>query len=99
MRIGLMLPAGPGHRQTGAAIAAPIQRPEDYSMPDSIPNASDKDAAREKAYATPLKDFDVGNPELFRSNTFCPYFERLRHEDPAHSCPDSMFGPYWSVTK
>ena len=69
-------------------------------MPDGMP-ASEKEryAAREIAYATPLEDFDVGNPELFRSNTFWPYFERLRREDPVHYCRNSMFGPYWSVTK
>jgi cytochrome P450 len=70
-------------------------------MPNSIPSASDeyRYTSREKAYATPLSDFDVGNPELFRSNTFWPYFERLRREDPVHYCRNSMFGPYWSVTK
>ena len=56
-------------------------------------------AAREKAYATPLEAFDVGHPELFRTDTHWPYFERLRLEDPVHFCRDSMFGPYWSVTK
>ncbi|MGO9357131.1 MAG: cytochrome P450 [Xanthobacteraceae bacterium] len=56
-------------------------------------------SARAKAYATPLEDFDPGNPELFRTNTFWPYFERLRREDPVHYCRASMFGPYWSVTK
>jgi hypothetical protein len=33
-------------------------------------------AAREKAYATPLSEFHPGNPELFRSDTQWPYFER-----------------------
>ena len=42
------------------------------------------DEARERAYATPLEDFDVGNPELFRDYTFWPYFERLRKEAPVH---------------
>jgi cytochrome P450 len=55
--------------------------------------------ARERAYATPLDQFDVGNPLLFRDYTFWPYFERLRKEDPVHYCRDSMFGPYWSVTR
>jgi len=55
--------------------------------------------ARERAYAMPLEEFDVGDPALFESNTFWPYFERLRKEDPVHYCKDSMFGPYWSVTK
>jgi cytochrome P450 len=56
-------------------------------------------AAREKAYSMPLADFDPGHPELFRTDTHWPYFDRLRQEDPVHYCKDSMFGPYWSVTK
>src|ERR1043166_2146797 len=56
-------------------------------------------AAREKAYSMPLADFDPGHPELFRTDTHWPYFDRLRKEDPVHYCKDSMFGPYWSVTK
>ncbi len=56
-------------------------------------------AARERAYATPLEDFHVGDPELFQTDTHWPWFERLRAEDPVHWCRDSEFGPYWSVTK
>jgi cytochrome P450 len=55
--------------------------------------------AREKAWSMPLSDFDPGNPELFESDTHWPYFDRLRKEEPVHYCKDSMFGPYWSVTK
>jgi cytochrome P450 len=55
--------------------------------------------ARERAASLPLADFDPGDPELFRSDTHWPYFDRLRKEDPVHYCKDSMFGPYWSVTK
>jgi cytochrome P450 len=55
--------------------------------------------ARNRAYATPLEDFDVGNPELFRDYTFWPYFERLRKEAPVHYSRGGMFGPYWSVSK
>ena len=47
----------------------------------------------------PLEQFDPGDPELFRTDTFWPYFDRLRREAPVHYCKDSMFGPYWSVTK
>ncbi len=57
------------------------------------------DAARERAYSLPLDQFDVGNPALFQKYEFWPYFERLRKEDPVHYCKDSMFGPYWSITK
>src|SRR6202142_37208 len=56
-------------------------------------------AAREHAYSAPLAELNPGDPELFRSDTFWPYFDRLRAEDPVHYCKDSMFGPYWSVTK
>jgi cytochrome P450 len=60
---------------------------------------SSQDAARERAYSLPLSEFDPGHPELFRSDTLWPYFDRLRKEDPVHYCKDSMFGPYWSVTR
>ena len=56
-------------------------------------------AAREIAYATPLSQFHPGNPELFRSDTLWPYFERLRKEEPVHFCTTSPVGNYWSVTR
>ena len=65
---------------------------------DFNPNPDQK-AAREHAYSIPLEDFNPGNPELFRNDTFWPYFERLRNEEPVHYCKDSVFGPYWSITK
>ena len=55
--------------------------------------------ARARAYATPLKDFNVAEVSHFTSDTHWPWFERLRREDPVHYCADSAFGPYWSVTK
>ena len=55
--------------------------------------------ARERAYATPLEDFHVGDPELFLTDTHWPWFERLRAEEPVHYCKASEFGPYWSVTR
>jgi cytochrome P450 len=55
--------------------------------------------ARERAYSTPLEQFDVGHPDLFRDYTFWPYFERLRKEEPVHFCANGVFGSYWSVTK
>lgn len=51
------------------------------------------------AYAVALEDIDVSDPELYRNYTWQPYFKRLRDEDPVHFCKDSMFGPYWSITK
>ena len=60
---------------------------------------SHQHAARERAQSIPLADFDVSHPELFKTDSFWPYFDRLRREEPVHYCKDSMFGPYWSVTK
>ena len=56
-------------------------------------------SAREKAYATPLSEFHPGHPELFRTDTLWPYFERLRKEEPVHFCSTCPVGDYWSVTK
>jgi cytochrome P450 len=58
-----------------------------------------QEAAHRRAFSLPLEAFDPGDPELFRSDTHWPYFDRLRREDPVHYCKDSMFGPYWSVTR
>jgi cytochrome P450 len=55
--------------------------------------------ARSPAYDIPLDKINVSQPELFRTNSFWPYFERLRREDPVHYCAESDYGPYWSVTK
>ena len=55
--------------------------------------------ARERACSTPLNRFHVGDPALFQTDTHWPWFERLRAEDPVHWCPDSEFGPYWSITR
>ena len=55
--------------------------------------------ARERAYATPINELDPSNPELFRNDTFWPYFDRLRQEDPVHHCVSPIFGPFWSITK
>ena len=55
--------------------------------------------ARERAYATPITELDPSNPELFRNDTFWPYFDRLRQEDPVHHCVSPIFGPFWSITK
>jgi cytochrome P450 len=56
-------------------------------------------AARERAYSMPLAEISPADPELFRTDTMWPYFERLRKEDPVHYTAEHEFGPYWSVTK
>ena len=52
-----------------------------------------------EAWSKPLAEFDVANPVLFRTDSFWPYFERLRKEEPIHYCAHGEFGPYWSITR
>ena len=54
---------------------------------------------RSPVHDLPLDQINVSQPELFRTNSFWPYFERLRRDDPVHFCAESDYGPYWSVTK
>jgi cytochrome P450 len=56
-------------------------------------------SAIEKAWSIPIDQLDVSDPELWRTNSFWPYFERLRREAPVHFCREGMFGPYWSITR
>ena len=51
------------------------------------------------AWTKKLEDFDVSDPALYQSDTWYPYFERLRREAPVHYCKDSLYGPFWSVSK
>src|SRR5689334_20440768 len=46
-----------------------------------------------------LDDFDVSDPKLYQDDVWQPYFARLRREDPVHYCRQSLYGPYWVVTK
>jgi len=47
---------------------------------------------------TPLEEIDVSRPELFRNDSWQPWFARLRKEAPVHYLADSLNGPFWSVT-
>jgi cytochrome P450 len=51
------------------------------------------------AYATPIERIDVSNPDLYQDDTWRPYFERLRREDPVHWCENGIYGAFWSVTR
>ena len=60
-----------------------------------------KRAARDAAYAMPLAEINPADPELFRTDTWGPYFERLRAEDPVHWAvsQEEDVGGYWSIMK
>ena len=51
------------------------------------------------AWTRPLDSFDMSDPRYYQDDTWYPYFERLRREDPVHYCKDSLYGPYWSVSR
>jgi cytochrome P450 len=51
------------------------------------------------AWSLPLDQIDVSNPRLYQDDSYFPYFERLRREDPVHYRKDGMYGSFWSVTK
>ena len=55
--------------------------------------------ADEMASSTLLEKIDVSQPSIFQNDTWRPWFSRLRAEAPAHYCPESRFGAFWSVTK
>ena len=46
-----------------------------------------------------LDRIDVSQPALYQNDTWRPYFERLRREDPVHRCEGGMYGDYWSITR
>jgi cytochrome P450 len=50
-------------------------------------------------YADDLATLDVSRGALWEANSWRPLFARMRAEQPVHYCPDSIFGPYWSVTR
>ena len=68
-------------------------------MSDGAADLSDE--ARTRAYAVPLDDVNLVDPELWRTDTVWPYFERLRAEDPVHLHPahHHRHGAFWSVTR
>ena len=51
------------------------------------------------AHNTAIEDFDVSSAGLMQSNQHWEFFARMRDEAPVHYCKDSMFGPYWSITR
>ena len=50
-------------------------------------------------YSQPIADIDVSDPELYRTDSWRPFFARLRKEDPIHWTENEQFGGFWSVTR
>src|ERR1700733_1949535 len=55
-------------------------------------------AKAEMLHRAPMP-IDVGDPRLYQDDSWRPWFEQLRRDDPVHYCETSPFGPYWSVTR
>lgn len=55
--------------------------------------------AADDVWSIPLDQIDVSDPKLYQHDTYYPYFERLRREDPIHYRKGGMYGDFWSVTK
>lgn len=55
--------------------------------------------AKQDPYTLPLDKINIANPFLFAGDVHHRWFKRLRDEAPVHYCPESFFGPYWSVTR
>jgi hypothetical protein len=47
-------------------------------MHGTIDQNSEQKAASDRASSIPLEQFNPGDPELFRTDTIWPYFDRLR---------------------
>jgi len=81
--------------ETGARLERPVLSYREPSHPgylergDQVPPASDLN----------LETIDLADVEIWRQNKMWDRFERLRKEDPVHYTPDSIFGPYWSITR
>ncbi len=52
-----------------------------------------------EATADDLERLDVSRADLWEKNAWRPYFAKLREEEPVSYCPESLFGPYWSITR
>lgn len=50
-------------------------------------------------WSVPLDEIDPSYGELFFHQKHHDVFRRLREEDPVHYTRESVFGPYWSITK
>ena len=61
-------------------------------------NGIPRDGVIPPASELDLATYDITDPEIWRRDAYWDRFARMRKEDPVHYCPDSPFGPYWSVT-
>lgn len=73
----------------GAKKLVGVYKKTDPIVEEKIPDVS----------TVALEDIDVSNPFMFRQGQWEPYFKRLRDECPVHFQKNSLFGPFWSITR
>ncbi len=49
--------------------------------------------------ASPLSQLDMSQPHWFENGMHWEQFRNLRRDAPVHFCSDSMFGPFWSISR
>ncbi len=45
-----------------------------------------------------MTTLNPADPALYHEDRWRPVFDHLRAEAPVHYCPESLYGPYWSVS-
>jgi len=66
-------------------------------MPDG--SAAIERDVKAEIYAQPLEALNPAQPDLFAADAIWPIFDRLRAEDPVHHTADSLYGPFWSISR
>jgi cytochrome P450 len=62
-------------------------------------NAMDTVVHAADAWSLPIDAIDVSDPALYQTDTWQPWFARLRQDAPVHWQPAGKYGAFWSITK
>lgn len=76
-----------------------LSRPKISYRKPARPHYLERDDFVKPASDIDLDMVDFVDVEQWRQNKMWDRFERLRKEDPVHYTPDSLVGPYWSITR
>lgn len=76
-----------------------LSRPKVSYRKPARPHYLERDDHVKPVSEIDLAAVDFVDVEQWRQNKMWDRFERLRKEDPVHYTPDSLVGPYWSITR
>ncbi len=79
--------------------AKTLQRPKISYRKPARPNYLERGDRVPPAEELDLDEIDFADVEQWRQDKMWDRFARLRKEDPVHYTPDSLVGPYWSITR